>query len=247
MPHRRRFPLASVLPLFLLALALPSAARATDVWQPLDLSTHWRYASDLGGGEDAVITGTTTILGRTVTVKHFTGGSDDGLDQYWLTDENGSVLLAGFNRTDGSFALAYDPPLTQLQAPPVLGAGWTDISVAYELPDLAFFTNLNITWVIYEEGDLTLPYGTVHAFGVGQYVLAHGPSFAVQGGAIGLDGRRIEGDPSTATSNTTDWFTANIGLVQYHSNAFHRLVAFDHSLLAAAPSWGRIKRLYRGR
>jgi hypothetical protein len=228
--------------------ALPAAAHAAnDTWQPLDVLTHWRYAVDGGGTVDATITRTMTLLGRNVAVKRYTGGIDDGLEQFWLNDDAGTVLLAGFDLTNDGFALAYDPPIAILQSPPSLGLTWTDDATAYTLPDLSVYATLHIQWAVLEDGALTLPIGSVPAFGVGQVVTASMRSVqpVVDGFGIGVDGRRVVSGATTNDPNTTDWYAMNLGLVQYRASGLYQLSEFDRPDAAAPVSWGRIHRIYR--
>jgi hypothetical protein len=239
-------PLASLLVLAL-ALVLPAAARGDGVWQPLDVLTHWHYAVDGGGGEDVTITGTTTLLSRTVAVKHYSGGIDDGLDQYWLTGPDGEVLLAGFNRP--GFGLAYDPPIALLETPPALGLTWWTDATIHLLPALTVSDSLHIQWAVFEDVVLDLPIGSLPAFGVGQTGAAvAAPAAATLAASRGftIDGRRIPDGATTNVSNATDWYSENIGVVQYQvGGTYHRLTTFDRPDAVARSSWGRIKRIYR--
>lgn len=221
-----------------------SPARAGE-WHPLDALSHWRYAIDGGGTVDVTVTGTITLLGRSVAVEHFSGGIDDGLDQYWLDAPDGSPLLAGFNRPADGFGLAYDPPLMLLEVPPSLGASWTTDATAYSLPDLTLYATLHIQWSVMEDVVLPLPIGNIPSFGVGQ-VLEQGASatFSSSSGFT-VDGRRRPDGPAIATSNATDWYARNLGIVQYLASTYFRLQSFDRPDAALSSSWGRLKQLYR--
>src|SRR5262249_28381078 len=86
---------------------------------PLADGTRWEYRGDAGGHQVQTITGQTTVRGRVVSVKSYAEGTDAGLENYWLLDPDGSLLLAGFRNPSAGVAVAYEPPLLFMPVPPV--------------------------------------------------------------------------------------------------------------------------------
>jgi hypothetical protein len=231
----------------LLLLAAPGVARADGgPWLPLEVNNRWEYVT-AGGGYAEAITGTLDLLGRTVFVKSYIGGPDNGLENYWLTDADGSVLLAGFNNRPASFALAFDPPLRYLAVPPALGLTWDSHALVRNLPDLAVVDSVDIHWQEMEDVSLTVPAGTYHSFGVGQVVAPVAPRAALvraDGQTFSLDGRRLATN-GAINSNATDWYAQGVGVVQLQSSALYQLRWFGNPLPVARTTWGSIKQLYR--
>ena len=148
-----------------LALALviataftPSLARS-DSWMPLQIGNRWEYRGTGGGHQVEHITGTFTLRGRVVAIKHYDEGVDAGLENYWLNDPDGSVLLAGFTGADG-FGIAYEPPIRYLNGPPAVGAKPPQFVTAYNLStnavEFADYLQRDIT----EDVVLSLPAGS---------------------------------------------------------------------------------------
>ena len=125
-----RFALAVVVLLTFVSAA--SIARG-DSWMPLAPGTRWEYRGVGGAREVQTITGQTEVRGRVVSVKSYSDGPDDGLDNYWLLDADGSVLLAGFLNPSAAFALAYEPPIRFLPVPPDPGPQPAQHIVAHDL------------------------------------------------------------------------------------------------------------------
>jgi hypothetical protein len=231
--------------LALLAVLTAPAAHAGD-WLPLIVGNHWDYVDGSSAAYSEQITGSISLLGRTVFVKSYIGGSDNGLVNYWQSDASG-VYLAGFDNASAAFALAYDPPIKWLAVPPALNAIWHTPAVAYELPAMTVFANLDIQLQVMEDVVLTVPAGNFHCFGVGQVPIA-GAQDGVVLSSIGqeftLDGRRVRAGAQTL-SDATDWYSDNVGDVQIRSSALWMLSSYGAPTATAASTWGAIKRLYR--
>ena len=112
----------------------PTAARG-DPWLPLDVGNRWEYGGTGGAHQVETITGQRIVRGRVVSVKSYDEGPDAGLENYWLLDADGSVLLAGFMRPSEGIAWAYEPPIRVLPVPPVVGPQPFQNAVVYDLRD----------------------------------------------------------------------------------------------------------------
>lgn len=221
---------------------LPGSASAGD-WLPLATGNRWEYQGVGGAHQVETITGQTMVRGRVVSVKSYAQGVDAGLQNYWLLDADGSVLLAGFTQPGGT-SWAYEPPIRILPVPPVVGPKPLQPVSVYDLVTglLVFSDNFQVD--VTEEVTLTLPAGSFHAFGVGSLSPSR-PALA-KGGSIALDGRRIPASgPSIASSGTTDWFSEGTGDVQYNTDDLYQLVGFGRPTPIASSTWGGLKRLYR--
>ena len=143
---------------------------------PLEVGNHWDYIGASGAHQVETITGTQTVLGRTVFVKSYAEGLDAGLENFWLTGPSGEVLLAGFNSPGFGYALAYDPPITICGNAPSVGDTWTTHTTVYNLADMSVFTVLDITFGALEAVSLSVPAGTFPCIGVGQVPFAASPA-----------------------------------------------------------------------
>jgi hypothetical protein len=226
------------------ALALaPSIARG-GTWQPLATGLRWEYRGVGGAHQVETITGQTIVRGRVVAVKSYTEGPDAGLQNYWLTAPDGSVMLAGFSNPSAAFAVAYEPPVRYLPVPPVVGPGPFQPVVVHNLFTDAVLFSGDLRYDVTEEVTLSLPAGSFHAFGVGRAIPLPITSFG-KGIALTLDGRSLPAtDPSIYVIETTDWYSEDVGDVQYQTSDLFQLVGFGLPTPTATSSWGGLKRLY---
>jgi hypothetical protein len=237
-------------------LVLPAVASASP-WMPLAEGTLWEYLGVGGLHQTQVINGTTTLFGRTLAVKNYIEGGDAGLQNFWMTGPDGSVLLGGFNNVGAGFALAYDPPIVMLAAAPTLGMTWSTHAMAYTMPSMTEYGPIDIVWEVFEDVVLDVPLGSYPAFGVGQAppvaapvitVAAHGTmptrTFTLDGRLVDATGKAA-GDGVATVSNATDWYSGGIGVVQYRTDDLYQLFAFAPPLPAASSTWGSIKRRFR--
>jgi hypothetical protein len=228
---------------FLLASGLRPAVASAAPMMPLEVGNRWEYGSVSGGHQVETITDTLAVLGRTVFVRHYAESPDAGLENWWLTGPGGEILLAGFDRHDGN-SFAYDPPIVMCGGAPTLGDLWPSHVVVYEMPGMTVFQELDITMSALDDVMLSVPAGTFHSFGIGQVALASGKTLLADRG-LSLDGRRAGAGPKTTASIVTDWYSADIGLVQYFYLELYQLVSFTGPTPTLATSWGRLKALYR--
>ena len=211
---------------------------------PLEIGNRWEYQGTGGLQQVETITGTRVVLGRTVWVKSYTVGPDAGLDNWWLYDAGGQLLLAGFDNTGLGLALGYEPPIVYCGSTPSLGDLWPTHVIAYTLPSMAVYDEFDITFGLLENLPLTLPAGTFPSFGVGQVAAPVTPAFSAARG-VTLDGRRLAPALKAATTNATDWFSPGVGLVQYQSIDLFQLTGYGSPTAVRATSWGMLKQLYR--
>lgn len=228
----------------LLALVLAPSVATSETWQPLAIGSRWEYRGTGSAHQVETITGQRVVRGRVVAVKSYAEGADAGLENYWLLDADGSVLLAGFLNPSASLAWAYEPPIRYLPVPPAVGEQPFQIVNVYDLFTDALVFLGRFRYDVTEEVTLALPAGSFHAFGVGRVIPLPGPAMA-KGGSFTLDGRRV---PAAASSiyiiDTTDWYSEGVGVVQYKTSDLYQLVGYGQPTPTATSSWGRLKRLY---
>jgi hypothetical protein len=226
-----------------LALALSSVTAVAAPYLPLVAGRTWMYQGDQGGHQTETMTGTTTLHGRTVWVKHYYEGVDAGLENFWLLAFDGGVLLAGFHSPAG-YGFVYEPPIRYLPVPPVLGDQPFQPIAYHDFATDALLFSGAVRFDVLEDVSLVLPAGTYHSFGVGQYVPLPGP--AATGARLTLDGRVVTSTgKSIAVLEPTDWFSEGVGIVMYNVGQIYQLESLSGPTPTAMSSWAAIKRLYR--
>jgi hypothetical protein len=220
--------------------SLGAGASHAQSYLPLATGNRWTYQSVNGLHEEHVISGTTTIQGRTVYVKSYLESTyNTGLENYWSEGPDGDLLLSGAYRSVEGWGWIFDPPLLFLDAPLVLGKPWTTRSTIYYLPDTSWGGPIEVTFAVFEDTTLVVPAGKFRAFGTGQSPMlamaatTPNPSLSVDGAF-----RASSGAPS-------DWFAAGVGVVQFDSDDRYQLAEHELPTPVVATSWGRLKRLYR--
>lgn len=231
----------SILQLALLLLMAASAAHAQS-YMPLAVGNHWSYATPSGAHDDQLVTGTKTILGRSVyVITYGAGGVNAGLENYWIPQLEGGVYLCGFWHEGDQFGILYDPPILFVNAPLELGKAWAISFRTWRLPGMIDDGPLDLGLEVMEEADLALPAGTLHSFGIGQTLP---PTIRTPAGSL----RTLDGKvPTTQSSMASDWFSAGVGYVQYQygENDPFQLTSFDVPTPVAVTTWGRLKGRYR--
>jgi hypothetical protein len=202
--------------IFLLAFrTVPAAVAAPPSMLPLEVGNYWNYLGASGAHQVETITGTQTVLGRTVFVKSYAEGIDAGLENFWLVGPGGEVLLAGFNRSGDGYAVAYEPPITVCGSAPSVGDTWTTHTTAYNFPDTSVVMVFDITYGALEEVSLSVPAGTFPCIGVGQVATATPlASAGLASRGLTLDGRRVAATRSASATEASDWYSPGIGEVQ---------------------------------
>jgi hypothetical protein len=228
-----------------LAFALfPAVAAAAD-FLPLAVGNFWEYRGVNGSHQVETITGFTAVRGRVVAVKSYAEGVDAGLQNYWLLDTDGSVLLAGFRDQTGSPSWAYEPPIRMLPVPPTLGPQPVQHITIHDVDTDGIVDSFDIRIDVLADSILAVPAGSFHAFGAGQISPLPGPTAAVVARRA-LDGRALGSfPPSVSDILPTDWYSEGVGVVQYQAADVMQLVAYGRPTPVATSSWGALKRLYR--
>lgn len=219
------------------ASAIPSHAQS---YMPMVVGNRWTYDS-ASGHEVQVITGTTTIRGRTMFVRSYEESAENaGLENYWLVESDGDVLLGGFLRHVEKLGVLYEPPLRMVDVPLSVGATWTTPASYYRLPDTTLAGTFVFRMEVFGDSVLTVPAGTFSAFGIGQSPLIAAPAAMVQSGL------ELDGSVQVAGGSAQDWYSAGVGDVQFgYGDDPFRLTSYDFSTPTTALSWSRLKRLYR--
>ena len=226
--------------------AAPAAGADQAPFMPLEVGRYWEYAGISGAHQVETITGTRTILGRTVFVKSYAEGLDAGLQNFWLTGPDGEVLLAGFDTATHDLALAYDPPITFCGGAPSLGDVWITHVTVYNIADLSLFDTFDIAYSALELPMLSVPAGAFDCVGVGQVLVGPSPArVRLAGRTVALDGRQLVGAQDALSTNATDWFAWGVGVVQYVTSDTYQLVGYGMPTAALRGSWGALKALYR--
>jgi len=224
----------------LLVVAAPSAHAQS--YMPLAVGNHWSYASPSGAHDDQLVTGTKTILGRSVyVITYGASGVNAGLENYWIPEPDGGVYLCGFWHESDQFGVLYDPPILYVNAPLTVGKAWAVHVGSWRLPGMTDFGPFDLGFEVMEESDLALPVGTLHSFGIGQTLP---PTIRTPTGSL----RTLEGKvPTTQGSLATDWFSVGVGYVQYQygENDPLQLTSYDIPTPVAVTTWGAIKSRYR--
>ena len=226
--------------------AAPAAIADQGPFMPLEVGWHWEYAGLAGSHQTEIITGTRTLLGRTVFVKSYGEGADAGLENFWLNGPNGEVLLAGFDTATHDLAFAYDPPITLCGGAPSLGDIWTSHVTIYKLADLSVYDTIDIAHSALELPTLSVPAGTFDCVGVGQVLVGPSPArVRLAGRVFTMDGRQVVARQDALSTNATDWFARGVGVVQYATADTYQLVGYGMPTAALRGSWGALKVLYR--
>lgn len=202
-------------------------------------------------GERDVLTviGMTQLRGHDVFVIEYSNSTyNNGLRNFWTNESDGDVLLWGFRESDGSGFL-YDPPIRMVDAPLSLGRSWTSATTVSSDPDTIPHSDVTFLFEVYEAGVLDVPAGSFYAYGVGytQAGYIRTAEIPATRGVFDILGR-VPGSSRanrTVASNATDWWSENIGELQYLSTDTYQLSSFDAPTPARVVSWGGIKSRFR--
>jgi hypothetical protein len=226
--------------------ALGFGAVLAEEYLPLGIDNFWEYDGVEGKHEVQTVTRTMLLWGTEVYVIEYSEStSNEGLENYWTTDPDGSVDIWGFYRTLdewGDWGYLYNPPIRVLQPPLYLGKEWTTTVGQYSLPDSSFSGWLDFTFCVVEEGLVTVPAGTYYAYGIEQCLAA------VRGRPlpdwVAIDGTSLD---VPRARNPGNWWSGGIGCVQYSADDLYQLVQFNQPTPVTEVSWGRLKAEYRVR
>ncbi|MEZ4649851.1 MAG: hypothetical protein R3E97_13900 [Candidatus Eisenbacteria bacterium] len=222
-----------------LATTLLGAAKAfalAETYQPLSDGDWWTYEGTDGEVETRIVDGLVEVLGRTTHRILYTGGVNDTNENYWTVDDSGNVFLHGFYYPPTEFGLVYDPPILYLSSSPLfVGRTWQTTTTFYTLPDTLYAGRYDIAFQIYEEVDLDLPVGLLHAFGAGPSI----PSSA--------DLSLTSIDPIAQRGGRPDtWWSKGIGPVKFALGGHLHLIDYGGAPTPVSNcSWGSIKSTFR--
>jgi hypothetical protein len=219
-----------------IVLAITAAASANDYF-PMCTGSMWEYDSlDGKASYTKTCTGTDNFWGVECAVFENSGPGDEGLSQYYYTDDDDAVLLRGFFREIEGWGILYVPGIQMMSADPYVGQEWCTTAEAYDLPDYGYMGTNQFCLAVHEEVDLSLPAGMCRAFGVGPNVPP-----PLREGFDWLGHSR-----SSALGDSDRWYSRSIGVVQFITMHTYRLAGFSLPPSAVeVASWGRIKALYR--
>ena len=125
-----------------------------------------------------------------------------------------------------------------LDAPLFTGKTWVTATQYYLLPQMAYQGDFEMTLTVVSEEMLTLPAGQFPVFGIGEVGSAQGP-LTRDGVEYALSGERL-----TPGRDASDWYSENVGLVQYRTDDLYQLVRFDAPTPVVGTTWGRVKALF---
>lgn len=215
---------------------------AGDDYQPLATGNFWSYFVDDGSVEMRVVDEQVTIFDTpTYPIVYTESSQNEGLINYWTSEEDGGVLLWGFWRQ--TWGMVYDPPIREVDAPLYVGKTWTNMVDIYALPDTSFHQTLEFSYSALEDPELNVPAGLFPTFGIGEPE----PDPAAP---LFLDGSyTLSGELRTSqTRGANRWYSLNVGVVQELLGNLYELRTYtDHPVAVESSSWGAVKALYRGR
>ena len=206
---------------------------------PLETGNFWSYVTDVGGEEMRVVGEQIPIFqGTPFGIEHPISDNNQGLVNYWTSGTDGDVLLWGFFR-DG-WGRLYQPPISMVDAPLAVGKSWTTTVDIYSLPDTIFMETADISYIVQEAPELTVPAGVFPTYGIGTLTPV---STTVSTGRYTLWGE-IMMDKEVGNLS---WYSLDVGIVQEDFGSIYKLETYtDHPVAVVVSSWGAVKALYRG-
>ena len=220
---RRLAQLASAL----LLISLAAVAVAQNYF-PLDTGLVWTYTDGMGSNLEGTVLGPVEYNGLTVVELQYleTSGGTQEFHNFWTQEAGGVTWLHGAWNASG-FSATYDPPILYIEAPLYQGLVWTTIFGYNGEPSEA-------TYEVFEEGDTTVPMGTLYAYGIG----AAEPLPAGEHAGYDMLGRRLDG----GTREASRWYTENIGTIRGMGG--YELVSFSGTVATEQTTWSGVKALF---
>jgi hypothetical protein len=235
-----------ILATLILFVNLSESAKGYEYY-PLAIGTMWYYENDLGETNLMSIVREETLLGAMTHVRLKQGSQV--IETYWSVDTDGHVYLHGGRNFTYPFELAYLPPLRMVDAPLYLGKEWVTEDVGlYDFQGNFQGDEFDYPLEVYFEGELVLPAGTFHSYGIGfdlNPVFVDGPS----GEIYDVQLNRIDPSDARSREDVTDWYTDGVGPVQYTittpPETWFKLHWWNPSTRARESTWGQIKTLFK--
>jgi hypothetical protein len=222
-------------------------------YQPLDVGSVWQYSNDLGETQTGTMVGHRVVLGVETAVRHEVfvgdGRSSQVFENFWTAGADGDLYLHGAVNYTDTFEIAYNPPVLMVDGPLELGEAWVTSGIqAYDLEGNPLGMGpFDYGLMVYSVGDVTVPAGTFHAYGIGAYFgrpLMQGRA----GRVYDVLGRRLRVSVDAGSREASDWYAEDVGLVQHSSQASPektmKLTAWQPSPVRDV-GWGRIKALFK--
>ncbi len=231
----------------LTVVVLGSQAAIAQDYYPLDISNEWYYENDYGQPEHHTIIDQIELLGNTVFVRHQLR-PDDESETYWSLSGEGDVFLHGSRNYDGTFEVAFLPPLKMVESPLNLGDYWVTEGVQmYDLDgNLLPVTPPGLSCSVVTAEDLDVPAGTFFS-----YSILYGENKGGYG-LLGRDdydilGRRI--DCTSKDPDVSDWWVEDIGPVWLNcglgDGCAYKLVWYTTTTESESATWSSVKSLFK--
>ena len=221
----------------ILVFSITGPAAGQD-YLPLETGNFWSYVTGGGGEEMRVVGGQVPIFqGTPYGIEYPISDENQGLVNYWTSEPDGDVLLWGFFR-DG-WGRLYQPPITMVDAPLAVGESWTTTVDIYSLPDTIFMETMDMTYIVQEDPELTVPAGVFPTYGIGTLIPV---STTLSTGRYTLWGEvMMDKDVGRLT-----WYSLDVGIVQQDFGPIYKLETYtDHPVGVVVSTWGAVKALYR--
>lgn len=234
---------------FLAANALFATGAAAQRYHPLEVGAEWSYFSTLDGDMLMNITGERVVRGVTTRVRRQQEQTQT-YENYWTEDTSGNLFLHGARNYDGTFALAYWPPIQMVSSPLYLGKTWVTTGIqTYDLDGGARDeSRFDYPLRVYTEDVRTVPAGDFYSFGVG-FDIGPDPRFLRNGRSFDLFGRELFDVPDLISDNASEWYAENVGLVittvHVDEELGFKLVSYGLPTPVAQMTWGRLRRAFR--
>jgi len=216
---------------------------AQPVYQPLDLfGWEWHYVNATGATGQANILGTQVVQGNTTVVRREVL-PEQVFENYWTVSPDGDVFLHGAQNFTFPFVVSYAPPILWLDAPLELDKVWmTTTTASFDLEGNDPGEPLDFRLRVFFAGDLTVPFGTFFAFGVGQDPVGS-VTMPLPVEAFTATGRQVgDGQNASDGGEPTEWFVDGVGRVKHTQIDAWELTGYSSpSTPVEAVTWAAIK------
>lgn len=226
----------SAMLLLVLLVAIPASAQD---YLPLEEGYFWSYTiSNSAFDELRVVGEPINLLGEMVyPIGHPGFDPFQNLVNYWSIGPDGDLLLHGWSR--GTFGYFYQPPVVLLDSPLEVGKTWSSTVDFYTCTDTTYVETHDLSYMVHDRADITVPAGTFDCFGVGDL---EDPTRGLLGGRYSISGEEI----GSKTGPVASWWAQNVGVVEEYLSDVYQLQDYtDHEVPAESSTWGGVKALFR--
>jgi hypothetical protein len=215
---------------------------------PLVPGMAWHYEAATGESWLTTVKGEQMVLGRiTTTLVHSIDQvvTTQVVHNFWTVDMGGDLYLHGAHNITTDFVVSYEPPILWLDAPLELDKTWSTSFQPFFSLDGTNPGNPGVNHLqVFESADLTVPYGTFPAFGIGY--AGTQKLTAPDGRAYDLLGFTQEVGGLPTSKGAFSWFSDGLGRLQeIYEGATYQLVTWNGPVPVMAETWGGLKNLYR--